>query len=215
MTYLQLMNHVLRRMREDEVGNVDATIYSKMAGDFINDAMRIVQDSWDWADLRQTKTVTTSDGSDLYPIPGASTDMKLFHIIDDTNNCPLRQVDKAWFDRQQYISGDVSGPPTHYIFTTPDSNGDIQIQVYPTPNGAYDLKVNGVFRTDELTSNDDVVPVPWQPVMHFAIGLLARERGEVGGQSVAEYMAMADRVLSDHIARESAYYPEEMVFRTI
>lgn len=215
MTYLQLMNHVLRRMREDEVSSVNASAYASMVGDYINDAMRIVQDSWDWADIRETKDVVTSDGSDIYAITGASTDGKVFHIIDDTSNTTLQLRSKKWIDDKKYIDGSVTGQPTHYCFTNTNASGDIQIQLYPTPDAAYTLKVNGAFRTDELTANDDTIPVPWQPVMHYAIALLARERGETGGQSVAEYITIADRVLSDHIAREAAYYPEEMVFQTI
>jgi len=215
MTYKELVNHVLRRMREDEVSNVNDTTYSQMVGDYVNDAMRIVQDAWDWADIRQTKTITTSNGTDTYAITGASTDAKIFHIMDDTSNTVLRQVDKGWMDRQKYLVGSSNGQPTHYVYTTTDASGDIQIQLYPTPDAAYSLKINGAFRTDELTSNDDTVPVPWQPVMHYTIALLTRERGETGGQSTQEFFSIADRVLADHIARESAYYPEETVYRTV
>lgn len=38
MTYLNLVNNVLRRLREDEVSSVADSTYSKLAGDFINDA---------------------------------------------------------------------------------------------------------------------------------------------------------------------------------
>ena len=215
MTYKELVNHVLRRMREDEVGSVNSTTYSQMVGDFVNDAMRIVQDAWDWADLRETKTIATSDGVDTYSITGASTDAKIFHIIDDTSNTALRQVDKAWMDRNKLIASSSDGQPTHYNYVGTDSNGDIQLQLFPTPSDVYSLKVNGVFRTDELTGDDDTVPVPWRPVMNYAIALLARERGEVGGQSTQEYFAIADKILSDHIARESAFYPEETIYRTV
>ena len=34
-TYLTLVNSVLRRLREDEVGTVADTAYSKMVGDFV------------------------------------------------------------------------------------------------------------------------------------------------------------------------------------
>lgn len=39
-TYLTIVNHVLRRMREDEITNIADTTYSKMVGDFVNDAKR-------------------------------------------------------------------------------------------------------------------------------------------------------------------------------
>ena len=41
--YLTIVNEVLRRLREDEVSAVANTAYSKMVGDFVNDAKRIVE----------------------------------------------------------------------------------------------------------------------------------------------------------------------------
>lgn len=60
MTYLELVNNVLRRIREEEVTSVNSTTYSKMIGDFVNDAKKLVETSWDWSALRTTLTITTS-----------------------------------------------------------------------------------------------------------------------------------------------------------
>ena len=43
MTYLNLVNNVLRRLREDEVASVSNDTYSKMVGDFVNDAKQFVE----------------------------------------------------------------------------------------------------------------------------------------------------------------------------
>ena len=56
MTYLDVVNNVLRRKREEEVASVSSNTYSKMVGDFVNDAKRTVEDSWDWSALRTTLT---------------------------------------------------------------------------------------------------------------------------------------------------------------
>jgi hypothetical protein len=61
MTYLQLVNSVLRRLREDEVSSVSQNSYSKLIGEFVNDAKRSVEDAYDWTALRTTLTVTTDD----------------------------------------------------------------------------------------------------------------------------------------------------------
>jgi len=53
------------------------------------------------------------------------------------------------------------------------------------------------------------------PVIHLTVALLARERGETGGTSTAEYFTIANQYLSDAIAIDAAKHPEEMVFRTI
>jgi hypothetical protein len=64
MTYLQAVNKVLKRLRENTVNSVDETLYSRLVGEFVNDANRMVEDSWDWSALRTTvtQTVTAADG---------------------------------------------------------------------------------------------------------------------------------------------------------
>ena len=59
MTYLETVNSVLLRLRENEVPSVSNNNYSKLIGEFVNDAKRIVEDSWDWHSLRTTFTITT------------------------------------------------------------------------------------------------------------------------------------------------------------
>ena len=59
MTYLEAVNSVLRRLREDEVVSVSANPYSKLVGELVNDAKRLVEDAWDWSSLRNTITVQT------------------------------------------------------------------------------------------------------------------------------------------------------------
>ena len=60
MTYLNIVNNVLRRMREEEVSSIQENTYAKMVGDFVNDAKRTVEDAWDWSALRTTLTITTA-----------------------------------------------------------------------------------------------------------------------------------------------------------
>ena len=74
--YLTLVNSVLRRLREDEVSAVANTTYSKMVGDFVNDAKRQVENSHDWSALRTTVVVTTSSGTSEYSLTGAVNVLK-------------------------------------------------------------------------------------------------------------------------------------------
>ena len=46
MNYLSLVNSVLRRLRETEVSSVADNAYSKLIGDFVNDAKRQVEDAY-------------------------------------------------------------------------------------------------------------------------------------------------------------------------
>ena len=68
MTYLNLVNAVLRKLREDEVSTVSETDYSRLVGDFVNDALSTVEASWDRSCLRSTITLTTVVDQSTYSL---------------------------------------------------------------------------------------------------------------------------------------------------
>ena len=215
MTYLNLMNNVLRRLREDEVSSVSATTYTKMVSDFINDAKKLVEESNDWSALRETIVVSTAASDNSYSLTGSGDNVKVMSVINDTQNCFMEYQTKDWFNDSLYIANAVEGAPKYYTYNGLDSSGDTEVLVGPTPDGVYSLRFDVVKRQADLSTNTDTLLVPAMPVIHLAVALLARERGETGGTSTAEYFSIADKFLSDAIAIDAAKHPEEMVFRTI
>ena len=215
MTYLNLMNNVLRRLREEETTSVTSTTYVKMVGDFINDAKKVVEEATDWSALRETIVVTTTASDNSYSLTGGGDNVKVMSVINDTQNCFMEYQTKDWFNDSLYIANAVEGAPKYYTYNGLDSSGDTEVLVGPTPDGVYSLRFDVVKRQADLSANDDSLLVPSQPVIHYAVALLARERGETGGTSTAEYFSIADKFLSDAIAIDAAKHPEEMVFRTI
>jgi len=215
MTYLNLMNSVLRRLREEETTSVTSTTYVKMVGDFINDAKTLVGQAADWSALRETITISTTASDNTYSLTGGGDNIKVMSMLNDTENCFMEYQTKDWFNEQLYISSAAEGAPRYFTYNGLDSNGDTQILVGPTPDAVYSIRVDTVKRQADLSANDDVLLVPAQPVIHLAVALLARERGETGGTSTAEYFTIANQYLSDAIAIDAAKHPEEMVFRTI
>jgi hypothetical protein len=215
MTYLNLMNNVLRRLREEETTSVSSTTYVKMVGDFINDAKKLVEEATDWSALRNTVVISTTASDNTYSLTGCGDNVKVMSAINDTQNCFMEYQTKEWFNNSLYIADEVEGAPKYYTFDGLDASGDTQVLVSPTPDGVYSLRFNVIKRQADLSANSDSLLVPEMPVIHLAVALLARERGETGGTSTAEYFQIADKFLSDAIAIDAAKHPEEMVFRTI
>ncbi len=215
MTYLTLMNNVLRRLREEEVTTVNSSTYSKMVGDFINDAKTMVEQATDWSALRTTLTINTVTNDNLYSLTDCGDDVKVMSALNDTQNCLLSYQTKDWFNEQLYINAVLSGTPQYYTFNGLDSNGDTQLLVSPKPDDVYALRFDVIRRQPDLTVDSSTLLIPSAPVMHLAVALLSRERGETGGTSTAEYFSIADKYLSDAIAIDAAKHPEEMIFRTI
>jgi len=214
MTYLNLVNNVLRRLREEEVTSVSSSTYGKMVGDFVNDAKRIVEDSWDWSALRTTLTITTTSDIFNYVLTGSENRIKALNVINDTANLFMEYKTATFFDEAYLISDPRTGAPTCYTYNGVDSSGDTQIDIYPTPDKEYTIRFNCVKRQADLSADSDELTVPSMPVIHMAIAMLARERGETGGTSAPEYFAIADRYLSDAIALDAQKHPEEVIFYT-
>jgi len=214
MTYLNLVNNVLRRLREEEVTSVQDSTYAKMVGDFVNDAKRIVEDAWDWSALRTTLTITTTDDIFNYVLTGSQNRIKALNVINDTANLFMEYKTATFFDEAYLISDPRKSAPTYYTYNGVDSNGDTQIDIYPTPDKAYTIRFNCVKRDADLSADSDETLVPSMPIIHLAIALLARERGETGGTSAPEYFNIANQYLSDAIALDAQKHPEEVVFYT-
>ena len=82
------------------------------------------------------------------------------------------------------------------------------------PEKEYTIRFNCVQRGADLSADDDQLLVPSMPIIHLAVALLARERGETGGTSTPEYFTIADKYLSDAIALDAQKHPEEVIFYT-
>ncbi len=214
MTYLNLVNGVLRRLREPEVTNVTSTSYSKLIADLVNDAKEIVQNAWDWSALRTTLTVTTTQGVFNYALTGSGNSIKELNVLNDTSNFVMMYQTAKWFDSQFLLSAPETGSPKYFTYNGVNTAGDTLIDIYPKPDGVYSIRFNCVLRNDDLSGNDDVLKIPSAPVLHLAVALASRERGETGGTSTQEYFAIADKYLSDAIAQDAGRHPEELVFYT-
>ena len=86
MTYLDIVNNVLRRLRESTVSDITETTYSTMVGDFVNDAKKLCEDAWDWSALRTDITVTTSSGTSSYSLTNSGESTKVLYALNDTKN---------------------------------------------------------------------------------------------------------------------------------
>ena len=214
MTYLNLVNNVLRRLRETEVSSVQTTAYSKLIGDIVNDAKDLVENSWDWSALRTTLTITTTADVFNYALTGSQNSIKELNVLNDTSNVVMQYQTSNWFDEAYLISDPVSGSPKYYTYNGVNANGDTLVDLHPKPDGVYSLRFNCALRNPDLSADDDTLKIPAMPVVHLAVALAARERGETGGTSTQEYFQMANKYLSDAIAQDAGRRPEETIFYT-
>jgi hypothetical protein len=213
MTYLEIVNKVLRLMREPEVATIinsdDAVV--ELVVEFVNDAKRLVEDAHRWNALRYEWDINTSADTALYPLTGAGKYATIEYILADTGNL-LKQTNLMTIRKRSATSPAYRSRPTDWAINGVDASGDTQLNVYPTPDAAYSITVYGWRNQADLALDDDVLLVPFQPVVYQALSFALRERGEVGGQTAAETMAMSAQYLRDAIALDSAMNESDNVW---
>ena len=214
MTYIDLVNGVLRRLRETTVSTVSATAYSALIGDLVNDAKTLVESAWDWSPLRTTLAINTSDGVYNYALTGSQNKIKALSVINNTSDIVMEYRPSTWMDEQYFLQSPLTGAPRFYTYNGVNASGDNLIDVYPKPDGVYAIKFKCVLPNAALSSNTDKLAIPSAPVLHLAVAFASRERGETTGTSTAEYFQMANKYLSDAIAQDANRHPEELIFYT-
>ena len=208
-TYLQLVNDVLIRLRENEVSSVSDNAYSKLIGKFVNDAKRQCEDAYNWNALSDTLSATT--GADIfnYVLVGSGQRFRVIDVINDTNDYMLELQTTDQMNKLFLIQTAQKDQPRYYNFNGTDSNGDTQVDLYPIPNGVYNLRFNVIKPQPPLSANSDQLLIPSEPVIFNALARAMGERGEDGGIVSNEAYAMYRSSLGDAIALESGRYSEE------
>ena len=210
MTYLEAVNKVLRRLREREVSSVTESTYSKLIGEFVNEAKTEVENSWNWTGLRITLSATTTAGIFNYELNGSGNRMTILDVINDTDNRVMQQKDSTWFNEKFLLVDQQSGSPSYWTFNGLSLDDDSQIDIYPIPDDAYTIRVNCVLRTEDMTADSDALYVPAQPVVLLAYAKAIEERGEDNGVAATSAYATATRNWNDAIALDAAKHPEEI-----
>lgn len=199
MTLLQIVNAVLRRLREDEVTTVTQSDYARLIVDFVNQAKREVEDAWNWTQLRTTVTVTTASGTQTYTMTGAGDRFRILNAFNSTNKSEMRQVTQHYIDLQNNIGTTQNESPIFYNIRGV-SGGDPIVYLWPVPNAVETLNFQMVVPQDDLSDDADVLSIPSWPVLLGAYAKAVSERGEDGGFAYAEAIGEYSRSMSDAIA---------------
>jgi len=215
MTYLELINDVLVRLREPTVSTNLETTYSTLLGKFVNDAKRQIEDAYAWNVLGTTVTLSTTSGTYSYALTGAGQKFQVQDVINATSNVGMKNIDFATMNRYQNFSTPINGIPSNYAFDGVDSNGDTKVTLYPRPDGVYSIPFSLTVPQATLSADATVVKVPDTLVAQNAYARALVERGEDGGLSSSEAYALYKSMLSDYIALEGTRYPENQGFVAI
>ena len=212
MNYLEAVNEVLVRLRENEVTSPTDTPYSKLISKFINDAKRQVEDAYNWNALSETLTVTTAPDLFNYVMTGSGQRFRVLDVLCLEKDNFLEFVPTTYMDNLFLNQTPQKDFPTYYNFNGVDEEGDTQVDLYPIPNAIYNINFNIIKPTAALSAASDKIKVPSEPIVFLAYAKALVERGEDAGMTSAEAYQLYQTSLADHIAIEESRYPNENIW---
>ena len=213
MTYLELVNEVLARLRQDEIpaiiGEDDEA--AKMVIKLVNDAKTKVENAWDWNALRYDWDLVMTPSQAEYVLTDSSTYVKIMEVSNDTKGYFMRQASTSDIKRKSF-GNSPNGFSDRFSVDGANTSRDVTIKFWPSPANADSVTVTGWKNQPRLELDDDVLIVPELPVIYEALAMAARERGEVGGQTALEIFGMAKKYLEDAVALDAALSPLDTVW---
>ena len=210
MTFRELINQVLIRLREDTISsdwsgdiNDSSTIsaYQKVIGALVNDSKRHVEERHDWLNLRETVDIATVNGTENYNL-SSGQEIKIMDAINNTTGMHLRQVGRTYINTVTYPSQNT-GEPLYYGFNGSDSSNNLKVDLSPVPTEAHTISFDIIKYQDELATASTVIKVPEKPVILGAWARAIAERGEDGGTQSSIMAIEASEALKQAIMLDS------------
>ena len=213
MTFLELVNSVLVRLREERVSTVYENEYSTLISNLINVAKSEVENAYNWEALRKTVTLITEVGTFHYELLNTTTNIRTLDVYNYTNKNWMDSRTTEWMDRAYSQADVVTGTPAVYAWNGVSATGNMEVDLYPKPNAIQTLRFNMTAPQKALTTDAEVLYVPAMLVVENAVARAIEERGEDGGSSnqQARYLSL----LSDYIAMEASRKPMETIWRAV
>lgn len=216
MTYLELINKVLRELREKTVSDLSAD-YTLLIGQFVNEAKEEVERAWNWNAMRTNLTFNTVSSQQDYNLgtggvaSGGTTTQRSKLVYDvgqpqvfiTTSGSEGRLVEVPRERHEEMIAiGDLSDaqPST---FSLKRTSAGITMSIYPKPDGVYAIQARFYIPQDELSTYSTTISCPPEPVWKLALALAASERGGGLGEQSGALFARAERALWGAVTEEA------------
>jgi len=210
MTFRELINEVLIRLREDTIatdwsGNINdsstVTDYQKVIGSLVNDSKRNIETYHDWLVLRETVDVATVNGTKNYNL-SSGQEIKIIDVINQATANHLVQVNRQYMNSVKFPT-EATGEPVYYAFNGADSSNNLKVDMTPIPDSVQTISFDIVKYQDELKTASTVIKIPDKSVMLGAWARAISERGEDGGTNVSVMAAETSDAISQAVMLDS------------
>jgi hypothetical protein len=214
MTFLELINDVLIRLREPQVASNNETAYSILIGRLVNDAKRQVEDTFGWNTLSQDFAISTVAAQFSYPLTGIGQKFTVRDALNTTSFVALTNLSFVEMNRYQKFGVPATSIPEYYAFYG-TTGTDANVVLYPIPDGVYSMSFSLTVPQAALAADATSVLVPDYLVAQNAYARALVERGEDQGLASSEAYQLYRDMLSDAIALEGTRLPERQEFFSV
>lgn len=220
MTLLQLVNKVLRGLRESQASGL-STEYARLIAQLVNEAKTDIEDAGPWHALRTEVSATVASGSNSVALSGVNERSYLQSEdggLDGGSGQPMAFISEPDFEnRLRLITMDKirslratnpdADPGIPYAVALERTAGGLTAHVYPDTDRDYDLALHFVIPQDDLEDPADELSIPGEPVWREALVRAMEERGEEFAGPLDKARDRAGTALAKAIMRDFGSEP--------
>lgn len=216
MTYLELINNVLRELRETQVASVNQSTYSSFIAGKVNEAKRDTESAWDWKTLRTRVAFNTAANVNNYDLGAggvgsvATNERSRLCRTDvwgttETYNFTLQgtEVYERTLSELEWWNEGAIPVAQPYSFATITNYNGVTVRFVPAPDAVYTMHFFFIIPQDDLSGATDIIRIPGEPVWRRALAYAANERGGALGEAPESLLLRADRCALDYLGRQA------------
>lgn len=204
MQFIELVNKVLQRLREETVTTTSDNDYAALVGDFVNETIREVEDAWMWSANKITIEIPVTNQVFRYSLTSTNQRSQLLSCYNYTDKCKMVKVEPEVMSHWYFTHNPLQqGSPYYFTRNGIDADGVPIIDIYPIPDASYTLYCNLKVPRDIVTDDTDYIDLPPHPIILGAYAKAIQERGEDMGTNLVHAQKSYEFALSDAIAIDS------------
>ena len=216
MTFLELVNKVLRGLREDTVESLSGT-YPRHIGQLVNQAKEEIEDMGPWEGLRDTVNGTAAIGVDTVDLTADTNERSYLQYLNNvaqvfTYDAELEAVQLHLIQPNEmanlwlFNDSQPDSQPVYASYTK--TNGGLIFRLFPAPSETLTLRTRLIVPQAELTATETELLIPSGPVWRRALVMAMEERGEDFAGPIERVRRDADNylmsaVMSDFLAQNT------------
>jgi hypothetical protein len=213
LTWLQIINRVLERLREGSVSTYNETTYSTFLSSLANQVKSEIESAYPWNALRDTFSVTAVNGTTNYVLTNSGANATIIDGWNTTVPQKLTRGTNADFNAKFFGTTTVAaGPVEQYLPAGVDDTFDLRIDVWPNPSSTNTIKFNVMVPQADIAAGATVPLCPQDVLIEETIARARVERGDEDAPrpQPGETFILKD-ILQSAISREAGHDGNELL----